>query len=49
VSNEYVCFYAYVGGPGTCTVSGTVVKPADNPITVYMSSGWQYNAVFGSP
>jgi hypothetical protein len=37
--------YAYV----YVSLSGTVVKPADNPITAYMSSGWWYNAVFGSP
>jgi hypothetical protein len=49
LSSEYVCFDAALAGPGTCGVSGTVVKPADNPITAYMSSGWQYNAVFGSP
>jgi hypothetical protein len=35
--------YVYV------SLSGTVVKPADNPVTAYMTSGWWYNAVFGSP
>jgi hypothetical protein len=49
LNSEYVCFDATLAGPGYCSVSGTVVKPADNPITAYMSSGWQYNAVFGSP
>jgi hypothetical protein len=30
------------------SLSGTVAK-SDNPVTAYMSSGWWYNAVFGSP
>jgi hypothetical protein len=49
LSSEYVCFDATLAGPGYCSVSGTVVKPADNPIAVYMGSGWWYNAVFGLP
>jgi len=49
LSSEYVCFDAALAGLGSCSVSGTVVKPTDNPITAYMSSGWWYNAVFGSP
>jgi len=31
------------------SLSGAVVRPAQNPITVTMSSGYQFEAVFGPP
>jgi hypothetical protein len=49
LDGEYVCFFVGIPFTGSYSISGTVVKPADNPITAYMSSGWWYNAVFGSP
>ena len=31
------------------SLSGTVVRSAENPITVVMSSGYQFEAIFGAP
>ena len=54
LNGEKVTFTVYgVAIPSSATVtvslSGAVVKPADNPITVVMSSGYQFEAVLGTP
>jgi len=54
LNNEKVTFTVYgVAMPSSATVavslSGTVVKPAQNPIAATMSSGYQFEAVFGPP
>ena len=53
-NGERVTFMVYgVVMPSSAVVSvslsGAVVKPADNPITVVMSSGYQFEAVLGTP
>ena len=53
-NGERVTFIVYgLGLPSSAVVSaslsGAVVKPAQNPITVMMSSGYQFEAVFGTP
>jgi hypothetical protein len=54
LNGERVTFTVYgVVIPSSATasvsLSGAVIKPAQNPITATMSSGYQFEAVFGTP
>jgi len=54
LNNEKVTFTVYgvalsLNARVAVSLSGTVVKPAQNPITVIMSSSYQFEAVFGPP
>jgi len=44
--------YAFVGFRYSyiyVSLSGTVVRPADNPIAATVDAGWTYHAVLGQP